>query len=238
MRACVRGCVRGCRSKVSRQDTQDKDVHSALPTTTHCLCPCAFAPLTPQSLSQVKLERSVGNHGDVRAVPTGDRGGALTTSQAASRNGDSPVSGGSQSGAVHGRREETPEERTGVRAPFSDNERANGRDRTRDAGSIEDDEGRQGGMGGGHGRDTERKRVRAVGLLRGQSARKEEFIRGERRERKDSRLDKMPETSSQTSVVPSERGRAIGDTSLDRLFGIAVFFTVNSLEIRFSIKLS
>ena len=93
-------------------------------------------------------------------------------------------------------------------------------------------------MGGGHGRDTERKRVRAVGLLRGQIARKEEFIRGDRRERKDSRLDKMPETSSQTSVVPSERDRAIGDTSLDRLFGIAVFFTVNSLEIRFSIKLS
>jgi hypothetical protein len=93
-------------------------------------------------------------------------------------------------------------------------------------------------MGGGHGRDTERKRGRDVGLLRGQSAREEEFIRQERRERKDSRLDKMPETLPQASVAPAERGRVIGDTSVDRLVGIAVFFTVNSLEIRFSIKLS
>jgi len=54
----------------------------------------------------------------------------------------SPVSGGRQAGTVHGRREETPEGRAGVLAPFSDNEPANGRDRTRDADSTEDDEGR------------------------------------------------------------------------------------------------
>jgi len=47
-------------------------------------------------------------------------------------------------------------------------------------------------VGWGHGRDTDRKRGQAVGPLRGQSAREEEFIREERRERKDSRLDKMP----------------------------------------------
>ena len=93
-------------------------------------------------------------------------------------------------------------------------------------------------MGWGHGRDTERKRRRAVGLLRGQSAREEEFIEEERRDSKDSRLDKMPETSPQASVAPAERNRSIGDTSLDRLFGIAVFFTVNSQEIRFSMQLS
>jgi hypothetical protein len=114
MRACVRACEQ---SKVPCQHTQHMHVHSASPTSTHRLCPCAFPPLIPPSLSQVKLERSAercSNHGDARAAPTADRGGAHTTSQASSRNGDRPVSGGREAGAVHGRREEAPEEGVGL----------------------------------------------------------------------------------------------------------------------------